>query len=302
MTLSRLNRSTRQRSRWPVKAAKCKGVPERTSSTVRSFLGVFQRLEEFLGKRRQCNIYTIYNNTKRIQKVCLWKGDLKKWKTEPYPSHLSLHTWDSRFWDVLVTFTQITSTWKHRCILLFLLPTQQISYSESTLINVQPLHRTLNGARARARGAAGKRAECLRLAPLHLEILKEWRWWNLKIQWKKNDFLSSLPALEHGFRKMWQEKNANKKTWIHGILGREKSSKGPKGPNDLAASQVFEKIGKIAQKDPKENIGRAVLWIVKVTSAGFCHLLSWMFEQTSMMMGKKQWPKATVDGENPGDG
>ena len=51
---------------------------------------------------------------------------------------------------------------------------------------------------------------------------------------------------------------------------------------------MFEKIGKIAQKDPKENIGRAVLWIVKVTSAGFCHLLSWMFEQTSMMMGKKQ--------------
>ena len=230
MTLSRLNRSTRQRSRWPVKAAKCKGVPERTSSTVRSFLGVFQRLEEFLGKRRQCNIYTIYNNTKRIQKVCLWKGDLKKWKTEPYPSHLSLHTWDSRFWDVLVTFTQITSTWKHRCILLFLLPTQQISYSESTLINVQPLHRTLNGARARARGAAGKRAECLRLAPLHLEILKEWRWWNLKIQWKKMTFCHRCQRLNMDFGKCDRKKMQTKRPGSMEFWGEKNHQRVPRVP------------------------------------------------------------------------
>ena len=97
-----------------MKAAKCKGVPKRTSSTVRSRLGIVKQpliLEEFLGKHRQCCVYiilcidiyiymyiytmkmyniyiytmktNIYNiMQKRIQRICLLKGGLEKCKTE----------------------------------------------------------------------------------------------------------------------------------------------------------------------------------------------------------------------------
>lgn len=60
-------------------------------------------------------------------------------------------------------------------------------------------------------------------------------------------------------------------------------------------NQVFENIEKTAKEEAncekkqwicKSSVGGVVLRILTVISAGVCHVFSWIFDQTSMMMEK----------------